>query len=125
MRLGLYSAVCALLMPLLAALLLMPADNRALAAEQGPSADTQVIQAFSEAMRDSAQRGEIPEQRKHAILFLMGVVLLVSMFATAGLGVAMAVYGKKVFVAHTVLAGLSVTLALAHAVTAVVWFWPF
>lgn len=125
MRLSLYPAVCALLAPLLAALLLMPADNRALAAEQGPSSDTQVIQAFSEALRENAQRAELTEQRKHSILFLMGIALLISMLATAGFGVAMAIYGKNVFVAHTVFAGVSVTLALAHAVTAVVWFWPF
>jgi hypothetical protein len=112
-------------MLLVAALMLAPAGARAAAAEQGTSSDTQVIQAFSEAMRESAQRAEITEQRKHAILFLMGVVLLVCMLGTAGLGVAMAIFGKKVFVAHTIFAGLSVTLALAHAVVAVVWFWPF
>lgn len=125
MRQGVHTAVRAWLTMLLAALLLLPAANRALAAEPGPSSDTQVIQAFSEALRESSQRAELTEQRKHSILFLMGAVLLVSMFATAGFGVAMAIYGKKVFVAHTVFAGVSVTLALAHAVTAVVWFWPF
>jgi hypothetical protein len=37
----------------------------------------------------------------------------------------MGVYGKQVFVAHMITAGLSVTLAIAHAVAALVWFNPF
>lgn len=120
-----HSAFYAFLILLMAASMLVPSGTRAAAAEQAPSSDTQVIQAFSEASRDSADRAEIAEQRKHAILFLMGIALLICMLTTAGLGVAMAIYGKKVFVAHTVFAGLSITLALAHAVVAIVWFWPF
>lgn len=120
------SIVCAALILLVAVPALSPLGSRpALADEAAPSADVQVMQAFAESMRDNADRQHFSDQRKHAILFLMGIVLLVCIFATAGLGVAMAIYGKKVFVAHTVFAGLSVTLAVVHAVVAIVWFWPF
>ena len=69
------------------------------------------------------QRAEIIKQ--HQILFLMGLILLISILTTAGLGIAMGVYGKPVFVAHMLFAGISVTLAIVHAVVAVVWFYPF
>lgn len=61
---------------------------------------------------------------KHQILFLMGITLLVSILTTVGLGVAMAVYGKQVFVPHMLFAGFSATLAIVHAVVAIVWFYP-
>lgn len=63
------------------------------------------------------------ERRK--ILFLMGVVLLILIFATASLGIAMAIKGKQVFVAHMVTAGFTVFLAVAHAVASIVWFFPY
>lgn len=62
---------------------------------------------------------------KHRILFLMGLVLLASLLAAAGLGVAMGIYGKPVLVLHMVLAGFSVTLALVHAIVSIIWFFPF
>jgi hypothetical protein len=37
----------------------------------------------------------------------------------------MALYGKRVFVAHMIFAGFSVTLAIVHSIVAVVWFFPF
>ena len=66
---------------------------------------------------------EIKQKRK--ILFLMGIVLLIGIFTTLSLGIAMALYNKPVFVAHMVFAGITATLALVHAVTAMVWFYPF
>ncbi|MDR2877719.1 MAG: hypothetical protein LBV36_06765 [Chromatiales bacterium] len=94
-----------------------------LAAES--SGDGQVIRAFTEAQRAAELRNAIPDQRKHLILFVMGIALLICLLTAAGLGVAMAIYGKKVFVAHTIFAGFSVTLAIVHAVVAIVWFFPF
>lgn len=64
-------------------------------------------------------------KQKRQILFLMGIVLLVGIFTTLSLGIAMALYNKPVFVAHMVFAGITATLALVHAVTAMVWFYPF
>ena len=99
----------------------------ALAVEQHAAADndTQVMGSFTQ---DEVIEGEairIATQEKHVILFVMGLALLLLVLSTAVLGVAMAIYGKQVFIAHMVVAGLSVTLALAHAVVAVVWFFPF
>lgn len=62
---------------------------------------------------------------KHKILFIMGVILLLLIFLTAGFGMAMALHGKDVFVPHMIFAGATVFLALAHAVTSVVWFFPY
>jgi hypothetical protein len=87
--------------------------------------DLQVIQAFTEQLREVSEQRQITEERKHQIMFLMGGVLLVCLVVTALLGINMAIFGKKVFVAHTIFAGFSVTLAIVHAVTAIVWFFPF
>lgn len=85
----------------------------------------EVLKGFTE--RQDAAHGvkEIEDKRKHEILFYMGMALLVGLFVTAGLGIAMALYGKEVFLAHMLFAGFSVFLAVAHAVTAIVWFFPF
>lgn len=90
-----------------------------------PSSDVQVMQAFTEKQRALDASREISEERKHLIMFGMGLTLLVLLLTTAVLGVNMAIYGKRVFVAHTVFAGLSVTLAIVHSVVAIVWFFPF
>ena len=75
-------------------------------------------------------RGELVEsfderRDQHQILFFMGVLLLVSILLTAGFGVSMAMLGKEVFVPHMIFAGISVFLSIAHAVVAIVWFFPF
>jgi len=72
-----------------------------------------------------APERRIETKRKHQILFLMGISLLVLVLLTGGLGIAMVVFGKDVFVAHMICAGLTMSLAVAHAVTASVWFWPY
>ena len=76
---------------------------------------------------DDAEAPErrIGTKRKHQILFLMGISLLVLLFITGTLGVAMVAFDKEVFVAHMIFAGLSLTLATVHAVTSIVWFWPY
>jgi hypothetical protein len=58
-------------------------------------------------------------------MFGLGAPLLILLLITGSLGVAMGVYGKPVYLAHMVCAGLSVTLAIVHAIVGLVWFRPF
>jgi hypothetical protein len=53
------------------------------------------------------------------------VVLITLVLITGALGIAMGLYGKQVFVAHMVFAGLSISLAIVHAIVGLVWFYPF
>jgi hypothetical protein len=94
--------------------------------DQLPHADqgVQVMDAFVN-QPQAPEELRIQEKSRHQILFAMGVVLLISLLLTAGMGISMVLLGKELFVAHMVCAGISVFLALAHSVTAVVWFYPF
>ncbi len=85
--------------------------------------DTAIMQQFFTPTDQDAQR--ISDNNRHKILFFMGIALLILLISTASLGVAMVLYKKRVYVAHMLVAGLTVTLALAHAVVAMVWFYPF
>lgn len=67
----------------------------------------------------------IETKRKHQILFIMGISLLVLLLITGSLGIVMAAFDKDVFVPHMIFAGLTITLAVAHAATSIVWFWPY
>ncbi|ALP51738.1 hypothetical protein Tel_00485 [Candidatus Tenderia electrophaga] len=91
-----------------------------------PSDDAvEIMETFNQ-QSAAEQRGyELTEEDKHKILFFMGLGLLLLLGSTAYLGINMAIFGKQVFVAHMVCAGLTVTLGLAHAVAAMVWFFPF
>ena len=84
-----------------------------------------VMRGFTQDQDKLSDIVAVSEKRKHQVMFFMGVPLLLLLFITGALGIAMGVYGKPVFVAHMVCAGLSLTLALAHAVAGVVWFYPF
>ncbi len=119
----------------LALLCLLP-GQQALAADAaspaaaGPIAKPQVSSAGSVMQKfagddEVAPERKIDTKRKHQILFLMGISLLVLLFITGTMGVAMAAFGKDVFVAHMIFAGLSLTLAAAHAATSIAWFWPY
>lgn len=77
-----------------------------------------------------SNRGELiasydEQKNQHLILFYMGVALLIFVFLTAGFGIAMGMLGKEVFIQHMVCAGITVFLATAHAIVAMVWFFPF
>lgn len=85
----------------------------------------QVMQGFVKKEHPVSEHVLIETKQKHQILFFMGITLLVLILATAGFGIAMAVFGKQVFVPHMICAGGTVFLAMAHAVTAIVWFFPF
>ena len=97
-------------------------ENHSVAEEEN---QTQVIQAFTSEVAKNSDIVSIDDQTKGMVMFFMGVPLLVLLLVTGTLGIAMGVYGKQVFVAHMLFAGLSMTLAIAHAVVGVVWFYPF
>ena len=90
---------------------------------EGDSA--QILQAFNKQHRDAEHAKAITDNDKQRIMFLLGVVLIALVLITGGLGIAMGLYGKSVFVAHMIFAGLSMTLALVHAIVGIVWFYPF
>lgn len=90
------------------------------------SSGEQVLRGFISAEAEQKRTPEaIAKKEKHQILFIMGIALLLGIATTVGLGIAMAVYGKPVFVAHMISAGFSLTLAIIHAIVAIVWFYPF
>lgn len=112
---------------LLACLVGLMAFSSAAVTEEGANqADSlRMLESFAEGQALKSDIVAIKEQEKREIMFYMGIPLIIMLLITAGLGVAMVVYQKKVFVAHMVFAGLSLTLALAHAVVGTVWFYPF
>jgi len=109
------------------ALVLLQFPASSILAEEAPaeSAGIEVMSAFTSAEVEEGEAVAITDETKYLVMFLMGVPLLLLLLATVVLGVAMGVYGKPVFVAHMVCAGLSMTLATAHAVVGLVWFYPF
>jgi hypothetical protein len=84
----------------------------------------QVMQSF-EVEGEAKQAASLSDRRKHRVMFLLGVPLLIVLLGTGGLGIAMGVYGRQVFVWHMILAGFAVTLAIVHAIVGLVWFYPF
>jgi predicted RND superfamily exporter protein len=85
----------------------------------------QIVESFNKSSGNIQNPNDPTVKRKQEIMFIMGIPLLVMLIATAVLGIAMGVFGKKVFVAHMVLASLSLCLAVAHAIVGLVWFFPF
>jgi hypothetical protein len=84
-----------------------------------------VLRGFTEVEVEKSDIVAISDERKHQIMFVMGFVLLITIITAAMLGVSMVAFGKQVFLAHMIFAGVSVFLAIVHAVTAIVWFFPF
>jgi hypothetical protein len=87
--------------------------------------NSQVIQAFSATEHPQGEHVTVSDREKRQVMFFLGVPLLVFILIAGGLGIAMGIYGKPVFVAHMIFAGLSITLAVAHAIVGLVWFYPF
>lgn len=113
---------------LLAMALLFPAvPLHAAQSEVPPATDSpgEVMSAFNKQEVVKSEIVSISDQKKRQVMFFMGVPLLIFILITVALGVAMGVYGKSVYVPHMVFAGLSATLAIAHAVVGIVWFYPF
>lgn len=98
-------------------------QSNASQSETSQSAEA-VMQQFAGSDEVSPQR-KIETERKHQILFLMGLSLLVLLLITGTLGIAMVAFGKDVFLPHMIFAGLSLTLAMVHSATAIAWFWPW
>ena len=97
-------------------------------AAEGAHADngTAVLEAFDLQQQQRVKQGsELSDNSKHLIMFALAVPLLILLLITAGLGIATGVFGKKLYIPHMVLAGLTVTLALAHVIAGLVWFYPF
>jgi len=86
---------------------------------------SEVISAFTAPEESSEVKESDTNIFRHKLLFFMGVTLLLFVFATAYFGMSMALFGKQVFVPHMICAGITVFLAMAHSVVAVVWFFPF
>jgi hypothetical protein len=93
------------------------------ATKSGESA--QILQEFNKQHLETEHAKAISDKTKQRIMFLLGVTLLTLVLITGGLGLAMGLYGKQVFVAHMVFAALSVTMAIVHAIVGLVWFYPF
>gem|GEM_PF-1514727 len=89
------------------------------------SEDIKAIQTFNKRRYDEVGILKVEAQKKHKILFIMGVALLLGILTTAGLGLAMVLGDKPIFMWHMAVAGITVTLAIAHAVTSIIWFFPF
>ena len=134
---GLRSAARAALV--LLALLFVPLAHAAAAATppSAPSAAAQSsggdssngIALLEDFDRQQNQRvngaSQLTDHFKRVIMFSMSLRLFLLLLITGGLGIATGVYGKKLFIPHMVFAGLTVTLALAHAIAGIVWFFPF
>ncbi len=98
-------------------------DARAADAPPQNSNSIQVMESFDRT--NLAGKEAVSEHKKHLIMFIIGVPLLILVIITGALGIAMVVYGKPVFVMHMICAGLSVTLVVVHAIVGLVWFNPF
>ena len=96
------------------------------AEEAAKGADSaKIMRDFYQQHIDAERAKSITDKDKQRIMFSLGVVLITLVLITGGLGIAMVVYGKSVFVPHMIFAGLSVTLAFVHAIVGIVWFYPF
>lgn len=85
-----------------------------------------VLEAFDQQQVNRVKNaGAISDHEKQVIIFAMGAPLAVLLLITGGLGIATGVYGKQLYVAHMICAGLTITLALAHVIVGLVWFFPF
>lgn len=117
-------AGCAAIVMGLMLLFATPLAHAEDAAQQ--SSGAQILQAFDQQQVQRVDSDKLTDHKKHIIIFLLGAPLVILLLVTGGLGVAVGVYGKQqLFAAHMVSAGLTITLALVHAVVSVVWFFPF
>jgi len=97
----------------------------AAAADPAPPNDgAQVLQSF-EKTAQAPDATDPTDQTRRWVMFFLGAPLLILLLITGGLGIAMGVYGKPVYLAHMIFAGLSITLAIVHAIVGIVWFRPF
>ena len=112
-----------LVLTLLMSIFVAPVARAADSPQKGDS--VQIMEAFDRNATRIDDANVLNDHKKHVVMFIMGVPLLILVLITGGLGIAMAVFGKQVFMLHMIFAGLTVTLALVHLVTGLVWFYPF
>jgi len=94
--------------------------------EHGQKSDgLKIMEAFEQQASQMKPDGISLMQKKQMAMFFLGVPLLIMLLITGGLGIAMGIYGKQVFMLHMVSAGLTITLAFVHAILGIVWFYPF
>jgi hypothetical protein len=107
------------------ALLCLACWPAAHAAEPAPaSSGAQVLQAFEQQPQTGAA-ADATDRFRREVMFALGVPLLLMLLTTGALGIAVGVYGKPLYALHMLCAGLSVTLAVVHAIVGLVWFYPF
>lgn len=97
-------------------------------AQQGASGiqqDLGAMRDFNNLHQDETGLLKVSTKERHKILFWMGLGLIIGLLVTAGFGLNMVLGGRPLFIWHMLFAGISITLAIAHAVTAMVWFYPF
>ena len=117
-----------LLLPLLFAFSqpsLAAGDTQQKSNDIGMQRDLSAMQQFNALHQDEVGILKVELKKKHEILFFMGIALLIGLLLTVMFGLGMVLGGKPWFVWHMLSAGFSVTLAIAHAVTAIIWFYPF
>ncbi len=118
-----------ILLALLFAPLAPAADNAPAPASPAASADGNGVELLNQfdAQQNKRVNGAsaLTDQNKHFIMFALSVPLFILLLITGGFGIATGVYGKKLYIPHMIFAGLTVTLALAHALVGIVWFFPF
>ncbi len=87
----------------------------------------QVLEAFDKQKeeKEKQDQDQISAHKKQVIMFLIGIPLLILLLITGALGIAVGIFDKPWFVAHMVLAGLTMTLAIVHLIVGLVWFYPF
>ena len=86
----------------------------------------QVLEAFDRQQADRVDSAAaIGDKKKHLVMFLLGIPLLILLLTTGAVGIAMGLFGKPLFLLHMILAGLTMTLALVHVIVGLVWFYPF
>lgn len=86
----------------------------------------ELLKQFDEQQNERVKGASaLTDQNKRVIMFSMSLPLFLLLLITGGLGIATGVYGKKLYIPHMISAGLTVTLALAHAIAGIVWFFPF
>ena len=92
-----------------------------------PANPTKILESVRAASTPQRPAGVtvIGDHEKQVIMFSIGAVLLALLIGTASVGIAVAVFGKPLFLVHMILAGLTVTVALIHVVVGLVWFYPF
>jgi hypothetical protein len=87
--------------------------------------DLSAMRDFNNMHQDETGLLKVSTKERHEILFFMGIGLIIGLLMTAGFGLGMVLGGRPLFIWHMLFAGISIMLALAHAVTAMIWFYPF